>query len=96
MPARKARTISSTWARPTPKASARSPAFWITGPSAEGSEKGTPSSMMSAPAFAMACISEGVLSAKGKPAVTNGIRALRPVALSWARVVSMRLMFTLY
>ena len=35
----------------------------ITGPSALGSEKGTPSSMMSAPAVTMACISSGVTSA---------------------------------
>jgi hypothetical protein len=38
------------------QASARSPAFWITGPSAIGSENGTPSSMMSAPASTMPCI----------------------------------------
>ena len=37
-------------ASPTPCASARSDARWITGPSAIGSENGTPSSMMSAPA----------------------------------------------
>ena len=47
--ARKLRTTSSTCARPMPRASARSEAFWITGPSAIGSENGTPSSMMSAP-----------------------------------------------
>ena len=35
---------------PMPRASARSPAFWITGPSAIGSENGTPSSITSAPA----------------------------------------------
>ncbi len=35
---------------PMPRASARSAAFWITGPSAIGSENGTPSSMRSAPA----------------------------------------------
>ena len=34
---------------PMPRDSARSEAFWITGPSAIGSENGTPSSMMSAP-----------------------------------------------
>ncbi len=55
---------------PTPSASAASPAFWITGPSAIGSEKGTPSSITSAPASTMPCISSGVMSAKGKPAVT--------------------------
>ena len=51
---------------PMPRASARSPAFWITGPSAIGSENGTPSSITSAPAFAIArmisrrCIGERV------------------------------------
>ena len=40
--------------RPMPRASARSLAFWITGPSAIGSLNGTPSSMMSAPAAAIA------------------------------------------
>ena len=38
---------------PTPRASAFSPAFWITGPSAIGSENGTPSSITSAPASTM-------------------------------------------
>ena len=52
---------------PTPLASARSEAFWITGPSAIGSEKGTPSSMMSAPASAMASITSTVASGSGSP-----------------------------
>ena len=55
---------------PTPSARAFSPAFWMTGPSAMGSEKGTPSSMMSAPASTMPCMSAGVMSENGKPAVT--------------------------
>ena len=67
---RNRRTISSTWRVPTPSASAFSPAFWITGPSAIGSENGTPSSITSAPAATMPCISSGVMSANGKPAVT--------------------------
>ena len=66
---RKARTISSTCGMPIPKASARSPERWITGPSALGSEKGTPNSITSAPPRTMACISSGVMSANGKPAV---------------------------
>jgi hypothetical protein len=53
-----------------PRASARSLAFWMTGPSAIGSEKGTPSSMMSAPPSASACMICGVESANGSPAVT--------------------------
>jgi hypothetical protein len=55
--------MSSTCTMPMPKVSAFSPAFWITGPSAMGSENGTPSSMMSAPPCTMACISSGVTSA---------------------------------
>jgi hypothetical protein len=55
--------MASTCASPMPSDSARSPAFWITGPSALGSENGTPSSMMSAPACTMPCISAGVMSA---------------------------------
>ena len=61
--------MARTWARPMPRASAFSPAFWITGPSAMGSEKGTPSSITSEPAATIACISSGVMSANGKPAV---------------------------
>ena len=44
---------------PTPRASARSLAFWITGPSAIGSENGTPSSITSAPAATIACMMRG-------------------------------------
>jgi hypothetical protein len=62
--------MASTCFMPTPSARAASPAFWITGPSAIGSEKGTPSSITSAPASTMPCISSGVMSANGKPAVT--------------------------
>ena len=49
----------------------------VTGPSAMGSEKGTPSSIRSAPAETMACISGTVASRAGSPAVTKGIRAVR-------------------
>jgi hypothetical protein len=52
-----------------PRASARSPACWITGPSAIGSLKGTPSSITSAPPAASACMISGVASAYGSPAV---------------------------
>ena len=41
------RVFTSVW----PPFSARSPAAWIAGPSAIGSENGMPSSMMSAPAL---------------------------------------------
>jgi hypothetical protein len=47
---------------------ARSVARWITGPSAIGSENGTPSSITSAPARASACISGTVRSGAGSPA----------------------------
>ena len=46
-----------------------SQAAWITGPSAMGSEKGTPSSSRSAPASTRACISGTVTSGCGSPAV---------------------------
>jgi hypothetical protein len=68
--ARKARTISSTCAVLMCLSSARSLARWITGPSAIGSENGTPSSITSAPAATMPCISSTVTSAYGSPAVT--------------------------
>ena len=43
-----------------PRASARSDARWITGPSASGSENGKPSSTTSAPASTAARASSGV------------------------------------
>ena len=46
--------MSSTSSGVTPASSARVPAAWITGPSASGSENGTPSSIRSAPASAAA------------------------------------------
>jgi hypothetical protein len=68
----------STWRRLMPCASARSEARWMVGPSAIGSENGTPSSMMSAPPSTSACISGSVSAAPGSPAVMKGISALRP------------------
>src|SRR3546814_16688625 len=62
----------------------------MVGPSAIGSENGTPSSITSAPASTSACITGTSASTDGSPAVTNGISALRSVALSWANLVSMR------
>src|SRR3546814_13517412 len=63
----------------------------MVGPSAIGSENGTPSSITSAPASTSACITGTSASSDGSPAVTNGISALRSAALSWANLVSMRL-----
>ncbi len=73
------------WAR------ARSLARWITGPSAMGSEKGTPSSMRSAPAATMACIKGTVVARSGSPAVTKGMRAVRPRAVRSEKRAAMRL-----
>ena len=61
-------TIASTWDRPTPCLSARSPARCTTGPSAMGSENGTPSSIMSAPASTRPRISGTVSEGCGSPA----------------------------
>ena len=52
--------ISSTRPRFVPARSARSDARWITGPSAIGSENGTPSSIRSAPPRSSAATSAGV------------------------------------
>lgn len=51
---------------------------WITGPSAEGSENGTPSSMMSAPPRSMANRMPTVSLAVGYPAVTKVTNAAVP------------------
>lgn len=51
---------------------------WITGPSAEGSENGTPSSIMSAPPRSMAIKMSTVSLAVGYPAVTKGTNAAVP------------------
>ena len=72
-------------------ASARSLARWITGPSAIGSEKGTPSSMMSAPALTISCMAGTVKPGLGSPAVMNGISALRPACLRLSSVLVIRL-----
>src|SRR5574337_77261 len=55
----------------------------MVGPSAMGSEKGTPSSMMSAPPATRARMRGKVSSGEGSPAVMKGMRALRPL---WARL----------
>src|SRR5215510_5381748 len=47
----------------------------MTGPSAMGSENGTPSSITSAPALASACMRGTVTEGAGSPAVTYGISA---------------------
>ena len=49
----------------------------MVGPSAIGSENGTPSSITSAPASTSACMTGTVASSDGSPAVMKGISALR-------------------
>src|SRR5882724_3358269 len=78
---------------PTPCLSARSLERWMVGPSAIGSEKGTPSSMMSAPAPGSACMIGTVIAGLGSPAVTKGISAFFLCAWSFLNVSGMRDMF---
>src|SRR3989442_3572274 len=87
---RNAATMSSTPLKDTPCANARSEARWITGPSAIGSENGTPSSTTSAPAATSACSNGTVTAGVGSPAVTYGINATRPAARSVANLLSIR------
>ena len=68
-------------AQADPFRQARSEALWMVGPSAIGSEKGTPSSMMSAPARTSACSSGTVSAGSGSPAVMNGDQRLSPLRL---------------
>lgn len=67
----------------------------MVGPSAIGSENGTPSSITSAPARTSACITGTVASNDGSPAVMKGISALRPLARSSAKQESIRRMKSL-
>src|ERR1700728_1975523 len=67
------RTVESL----VPACKARSLPRWITGPSAMGSEKGTPSSMRSAPPRSRAAISLGVAEGDGSPATMYAMRAGR-------------------
>lgn len=48
---------------------------WITGPSAKGSEYGTPNSIMSAPQESSTFNASAVVERSGSPAVMYGIRA---------------------
>ncbi len=62
----------------------------MAGPSAIGSENGTPISRMSLPASTMPWRIGTVLAFSGSPAVTKGISALRPAAFSSAKRPAMR------
>src|SRR5579872_1874200 len=61
---------------------ARYDAAWITGPSAIGSENGTPSSIASAPARASASTTRTVVSRSGSPQVTYAIKPQRRLSRS--------------
>src|SRR6185437_2761319 len=87
---RNSATIASTSRSDTPLRSARSDERWITGPSAIGSEKGTPSSITSAPPAASACMNSTVRAGSGSPAVMNGISPFRPSADNAANVFLIR------
>src|SRR4030042_1637094 len=63
----------------------------MVGPSARGSEKGTPNSRMSAPRAAISRARARVVARSGSPAVIKGIRAFSPLALSCLNTLSMRL-----
>src|ERR1700752_2653729 len=82
--------MSSTPASVAPAASARSVARWITGPSASGSENGTPTSRTSAPEPASVRKMSAVAAMLGSPAVTYVTRPVRLSALSRANTCSMR------
>ncbi len=64
------RTRSRTFGSVQPALRARSAASWFTAPSASGSENGTPSSMMSAPASARPRMMSRQRSMVGSPAAT--------------------------
>src|SRR3954469_13125639 len=82
-----ARPSSITAGTVAPEASARVPAAWITGPSASGSENGTPSSTRSAPASAYASPIAADASRLGNPPIRYGISAARPFAAANAALM---------
>jgi hypothetical protein len=61
-------------------------ASWITGPSAIGSEKGIPISMMFAPAASIAGRSFRVVERSGYPAGTKGMKAICFFCFNCAKV----------
>ena len=73
-----------------PAFSARSPAAWIDGPSAIGSVKGIPISMMSAPAFGSALRMSSEVAGSGSPAIRKVTKAERPCFCNSAKRASMR------
>src|SRR5437588_2754443 len=86
-----ARPTSSTPSTVAPRLSAAVPAAWITGPSASGSENGTPSSIRSAPDSAYPSPIRRDVSRSGKPPIRYGISAARrPSALAEANASAIR------
>src|SRR5262245_42538660 len=91
-----ARTDSTSFNTPrrlVPAASARSVARWITGPSASGSENGTPTSRTSAPARSSAFRISADRARSGSPAVTYVTSPGRFSARSRSNVLASRDMF---
>src|SRR5436190_7484636 len=82
--------IASTPSSVAPPASARVAAAWITGPSASGSENGTPSSIRSAPASTYASATAIAARASGKPPMRYGISAARRSPRAKAKAREMR------
>src|SRR4051812_3027569 len=82
--------VASAVRRLPPAASARSVARWITGPSASGSENGTPTSSTSAPARSSAFRISADRGRSGSPAVVNVISPGRPSARRRTNVSSIR------
>src|SRR6188474_3356206 len=75
--ARRRRACSSVSARRIPFSSARRVDSWITGPSARGSLKGTPSSRRSHPSSQSAASRRSDSAGSGKPDVRKGTKARR-------------------
>ncbi len=84
-------TVFSTSFNVVPPASARSEASWIAGPSAMGSEKGTPNSIISAPLSSSLRTISSLKSRDGSPAVIYVTKAILPFSLS-----SSNLLFILF
>src|ERR1041385_1514368 len=81
--------VSRTWSRRTPRSSARWELDWITGPSAIGSENGTPTSIRSAPASSRPRRRSRVPATDGSPAVMYGTNARRCLPLSATNAAAM-------
>ena len=81
--------------RLTPCSSARREASSTTGPSATGSENGTPISITSAPLASSSSMMPQNVSSVGKPAVTKGMSAVRPAVCASRIFCSRKVMMVL-